>query len=180
MAECLPLLRTNLLAHSGVTGMRVGSEDEQSNVMAANNSIAHAAQTGKYMVPIVGNLDFQSLTNGGTGNAQEYLMAFQAFDNFRLQTYGLKNGGIYDKNSYVNTTTAGAIQANVDLQYQDGLKLRQAFCDLVNITFRLNIWCDSSEIASLQDNNKDGQIQDNQEPNNMQEMQEVQSNDQNI
>lgn len=57
----------------------------------------------------------------------------QSLDNFRLSLYGLKNGGIFEKDSaYVNTITAGNIQNNVGLVYQDGLTLRQKFCDIVN------------------------------------------------
>lgn len=56
----------------------------------------------------------------------------QALDNFRLSLYGLKNGGIFEKNDYVNTVTAGNIQNNVGLVYQDGLTIRQNFCDIVN------------------------------------------------
>ena len=44
--------------------MRVNSQDEYANVEAASRSINRAALEGKKWVPVVGNVDFQDLTNG--------------------------------------------------------------------------------------------------------------------
>ena len=63
----------------------------------------------------------------------------QSYDNYRLQLYGLKNGGLFDKSAYVNNIQAGNEQANVELQYQDGLTLRQNFCKFINYYFNLTI-----------------------------------------
>ena len=163
MSEIFPLVRTSLLANSGVKGMRVQNEDDKSNVTAANRSIAKAALNGEYFVPIVGTTEFQDLTDGGNLKAQEYLMTMEAYDNFRLQLYGLKNGGIFEKSQYVNRTAEGNIQQNCGLQYQDGLTLRQEFCDIVNSIWGTFIWCDTSEVVQNMDSNMDGSISDEQD-----------------
>lgn len=97
MADCIPFMRTTLLNSTGVQGMRVGSEDEQSNVQAANMSVDRAALNGEKWIPVVGQLDFQDLTGGQVSRGEEYLMAMQSLDNFRLSTYGLENGGLFEK-----------------------------------------------------------------------------------
>ena len=149
-----------MLANCGVKAMRVSNEDDQANVQAVNESIPKAAMTGKFITPMVGSLDFQDLTSNGKSNAQDYLMTMQAYDNFRQQMYGLRNGGLFDKSSYVNDRQAAAGEQNVSLQYQDGLTLRQEFCTMINNYFGLLVWCDSSEIVQSSDMNGDGQLTD--------------------
>lgn len=161
MAEAMPLARTNLIANSGVTGMRVNSGDEYSNVDAANKSIEAAALTGKRLVPVVGTLDFQEFANRGGTDGEQFFLYMQALDNFRLQSYGLKNNGLYEKNQYVNNTMAGNTQANVGQVLEDALKLRQEFCDLINATWGLGISVKASETITNSDTNFDLQTLDN-------------------
>lgn len=164
MAEAFPMARTSLIANSGVKGMRVNDQDCYSNVKAASRSITKAALTGDPWIPIVGNVEFQDLTDGSNLKSDEYLQYMQSLDNFRLSLYGLKNGGIFEKDSaYVNTITAGNIQNNVGLVYQDGLTLRQKFCDIVNSIWGLGIWVDVSETVINMDTNMDGKISDSQD-----------------
>lgn len=178
MAESMPLARTSLIANSGIRAMRVNDEDQQSNVKAASRSVTKAALEGDPWIPIVGHLDFQDLTNGQNIKSAEFLQYMQALDNLRLSFYGLKNGGVFEKDdAYVNTITAGNIQNNVGLVYQDGLTIRQNFCDLVNSIWGLGIWCESSETVTNNDQNLDGEISDSQMPQNPNDNMEVNEND---
>lgn len=163
MSEIFPLIRTNLYANSGVMGMRVQTSDDGANVAAANKTIAHAALSGEYLIPIVGLAEFQDITTGNTTKIQEYLMALESFDNFALQMYGLKNGGIFDKSQYVNNSAVRNVQQNVGLQYQDGLTLRQEFCDIVNAVWGTFIWCDASDVVLNYDTDMDGAMTDEQD-----------------
>lgn len=167
MSEAFPFARTNLIARSGVKGVRVNDEDQQASVESVSRAVTKAALTGKPWVPIVAPTDFQDLAEGSPMKSQEYLEYMQSLDNFRLSLYGLKNGGIFEKDStYVNTTTAGNIQNNVGLVYQDGLTLRQKFCDIVNSIWGLGIWCESSETVLNSDKNSDGEISDTESGDN--------------
>lgn len=159
-AQCLPLMRTALKNATGVRGMRVASEDEYSNVIAANDSMDRAVMNGQYVVPIVGALEFQNLTEGEVGKAQEYLMAMQALDNFRLSLYGIQNGGLWDKKSYVNKDQTALNGSSVDAPLIDGLLIRQRFCDIVNGIWGLGISCELDESAINTDENGDGVMHD--------------------
>lgn len=166
MAEAFPMARTNLLANSGISGMRVPDEDSQSNVEAASKSIERASLEGRPFIPIVAQQEFQQLTAGGRVDADQYLQFMQALDNYRLSLYGLKNGGLFEKdNAYVNNIQAGNTQNNVGLVYQDGLTIRQHFCDLVNAVWGLGIWCEPSETVLNSDRNMNGAIADEEQPN---------------
>lgn len=163
MAEAMPLARTKLIASAGTTGMRVGNEDEQANVEAANLSIERAALNGKRFIPVVGVTEFQEFANDNGADAEIFMRYMTELDNLRLQSYGLKNNGLFEKNSYVNETMAGNIQVNVGQIYEDGLKLRQDFCDFVNATWGLGISCSASETVTNSDTNMDGEtLDDNQ------------------
>lgn len=163
MAEAMPLARTKLIASAGTKGMRVGNEDEQSNVEAANMAIETAALNGKRFVPVVGTTEFQEFADDNGADAQIFMEYMSELDNLRLQSYGLKNNGLFDKNQYVNETMAGNIQVNVGQIYEDGLKLRQDFCDFVNAIWGLGISCSASETVTNSDTNMDGEtLDDNQ------------------
>lgn len=164
MADCVPFMRTALLNSTGIMGMRVGSEDEQSNVQAANKSIDAAALNGQKWIPIIGQLEFQDLTAGTTSKGEEFLMAMQSLDNFRLSTYGLENGGLFEKKAYQNnaqTMLNGSGQIGNPLQ--DSLSNFQLACDIANAVWGIGMSCEISEVSSGMDLNMDGFTGDNQD-----------------
>ena len=174
-AECIPFMRTALMRATGVKGMRVGTQDEQSNVEAANRSMYDAALTGRVNIPIIASVDFQELNDGQVGKAEEFMMALQSLDNFRLSTYGLDNGGLFQKRErklVAEQEQNAAGGGSVGLVMQDGLTIRQRFCDIVNSIWGLNIAVDISETVSGTDKNLDGELSDQQDQSGMGEGQQ--------
>lgn len=164
MAEAFPLARTALIANSGVKGMRVNDQNQESNVKAASRSVYRAALNGDPWIPIVGNLEFQELTDGGSAlKSEEYLLYMQALDNYRLSLYGLKNGGLFQKKAHMLEAEQAMNDGNVGLVYQDGLTLRQKFCDIVNAIWGLGISVEAAESVVGIDRNMDCMIGDNQD-----------------
>ena len=164
MSDMIPFMRTSLLNATGVSGMRVASEDDESNVKAANLTVDAAALNGQKWIPIIGNLEFQDLTQGSTAKGEEFLLAMQSLDNFRLSTYGLENGGLFEKKQYQNTMqTSLNGNGQVGNPLQDGLSIRQHFCDVVNSVFGVGISCEISEVATGSDFNQDGAFIDEQD-----------------
>lgn len=161
MADCIPFMHTALLNSTGIMGMRVNGEDEQSNVEAASNAITRAALEGKKYVPIIGNIDFQELTGGQVGKSEEFLLAMQSLDNYRLSMYGLDNGGLFQKKSHMLQDEQNMNAGHANLVMQDALTNRQNFCDIVNSLTGLGIWCEISEPAVGIDRDMDGEISDN-------------------
>ena len=154
-AECIPMMRTNLIASSGVKGMRVADADQQDDVSQANQQIMSGALTGNVNIPIVGKVDFQELASQVGAKPAEYMLAMQSLDNFRLSTYGLENGGLFEKKQHILESENQVNQTNVGLVMQDGLSIRQNFCNVVNSIWGLGIWCEPSENNSA-DLNGDG------------------------
>lgn len=162
MSECFPYMRTALKNSTGVQGMRVGTENESANVWAANNAINKAALEGDSKVPIVGTVDFQDLTGGETAKAEEFLLAMQSLDNYRLSLYGLDNGGLFQKKSHMLEAEQEMNTGNVGLVMRDSLQNRQDFCTLCNSLWGLNMWCEVSETALGMDTTGDGVAGDNE------------------
>lgn len=163
MAEAFPFARTSLISNSGIKGMRVNDEDQKSTVKLASKSITKAALNGDPWIPIVGNVEFQELTDGTALKSEEFLLYMQALDNFRLSLYGLSNGGLFQKKSHMLEAEQKMNDGNVGLVYQDGLTIRQKFCDIVNSIWGLGIWCEASEVVVGIDQNLDGEVTDNQD-----------------
>lgn len=145
MSECIPYMRTALRNSTGIEGMRVNSEDESSNVGAASLAIQNAALNGEKWVPIVGSVEFQQLTNAQPAKVEEYLLALQALDNYRLSVYGLDNGGLFQKKSHMleaeqrmNTTNSGIVM-------DDGLQRRLEAADIFNSIFGTAIYPEVNE-----------------------------------
>lgn len=163
MSECIPYMRTHLISSSGIMGMRVNSEDEQSNVKLAAQNVRKAALSGQPWVPVVGNVDFQDLTKKSAMASEDFLIAMQAMDNFRLSLYGLKTGGLFQKKSHMLEAEQDMNSGNVGLIYQDGLTIRQRFCDIVNSIWGLGIYVEPSETVVNLDVDANGVIADESE-----------------
>lgn len=155
MAECIPLMRTAMINSTGINGMKVSNEDEQSNVKSASLAIQRAALNGEKWIPMVGQVEFQELVNGPTAKAEEFLLSMQALDNYRLSLYGLDNGGLFQKRSHMLEAEQRMNTENSGILMQDGLYQRQEFCDIVNSWFGLSVYCEISETVNNMDTNGD-------------------------
>ena len=161
IAEIPCFLRTALIASTGVKGMRVNDADAKNEVKIASAQVLNCALSGELATPITSQIEIQELFDGPTGKAQEYLLAMQALENFRLSTYGLENGGLFEKKAHkleeeqeMNTSTVGLV-------YEDGLAIRQNFCNIVNSIWGTSIWCMPSESVVAGDIDGDGLAFDN-------------------
>lgn len=160
MADCIPYMDTALMIATGIKGMRVNSQDEQANVINAGAQVKEAALTGNPFTPVIGQIEFQELTDGQVAKAEEYMLAMQSLDNFRLSTYGIDNGGLFEKKAYENDAATGIQGGPVGLVLQDGLSIRQNFCNIVNSIWGINIWCEPAQNVMGMDMDGDGAMYD--------------------
>ena len=163
MAECIPYMRTSMIASTGIKGVRVNDADQQQNVYDGSRSLENAALTGNPWVPIIGNIDFQELTNQGIGKIQDYMLAMQSLDNLRLSGYGIDNGGLFEKKAHELQSEADINGGPVGLVLQDGLSIRQNFCNIANSIWGLGIWCEPAENIMGADIDGDGLVYDRNE-----------------
>ncbi len=163
MADCFPFMRTALQNSTGISGMRVNTQDEYSNVLAANKSINKAALNGEKYIPIIAAVEMQELTGKETGRAEDFLLAMQSLDNFRLSLYGLNNGGIFQKKSHMLEAEQKVNDGNVGIILQDGLAIRQRFCDIANSIFGTLMSVEIAETAGNIDYNGDGLLLNEQD-----------------
>ena len=169
MSDCIPFMRTCLLSGTGIKGMRVSNQADYPNVLDANAAFEKAALEGDQYVPIVGSVDFQTLTDGQTLKAEEFLLAMQGLDNYRLSLYGLDNGGLFQKKSHMLEAEQSMNAGKAAIPLNDGLSIRQYFCDTVNALTGLGISCEVSESVIAADINGDGMaINDNDQSGMMQ------------
>lgn len=162
MSDCIPFMRTGLLNSTGIKGMRVNEQSEKAEVFAANTQINNAALTGQWAIPVVGNVDFQDLSNGQVAKSEEFLLALQALDSYRLSMHGLPNGGLFQKKAHMLEAEQNMNTGTASLVLQDRLNKRQEFCDIVNSIWGLGIWVEPNESLVQADLNGDGLAYDRQ------------------
>lgn len=160
MAECIPFSETALISSCGTMGMRVNSQDEVDNVAVANNQIKNASLQGRPFIPIksTAGLDFQALAEGQVAKTEEFLLAMQSYDNFRLGQYGIGEGAVFTKKAHMLESEQSMNQGTTGLIYNDGLLLRQEFCLMAFSLWGVMMWCEADEMIVGLDKNLDGEI----------------------
>ncbi len=164
MAEILPMCRTNLLANSGIKGMKVNNEGEAQNVKMASRAITKAARSGSPWIPIVGMADFQDLTTNGGLSTEDYLSYFQSLDNLRMKTHGFESGGIFEKKSHMLQDEQAMNSGRSSRILDDTVKARQDFCTTCNILWGLEMWYEPADSSVNADQNMDGTLAESQSP----------------
>lgn len=163
MANMPCYMNTALINSTGIQGMMVGAQDEQANVHVASQQVKDAALNGEKYIAMIGSPSTVDLGTNSGGSAEEFMRAMQSLDNLRLSLYGLDNGGMFQKNSHMLESEQAANGGNTDLIMQDGLTLRQHFCNIVNSIWPIGLWCEVSESAIQLDKNMDGEVSDEQD-----------------
>lgn len=164
MATCIPYMNTALMNATGITGMRVNSEDEAAQVKLADLGIKQTALEGGRYVPIASNIQFQDLGTSQVAKAEEYLLAMQSLDNFRLSTYGLENGGLFQKKSHMLEAEQKTNSGMNSLVMRDCLYRRQHACNIINSVWGTGTYCVISEEAIGADLDGDGLAIDTDRP----------------
>lgn len=156
MSDVLCYLETSLLVGCGTKGYKVQAASEVDQLSELATACYGAAINKNPYIGVIGNIDFQELSNGGVLQTQDFLMAIQSLDNFRLSSYGIANGGFFEKKAHVLESENAMNESIAYNAFQDGLSIRQEFCNRVNAIWDLGIWCEPSESALGQDLNGDG------------------------
>ena len=73
------------------------------------------------------------------------MLAMQSLDNLRLSGYGIDNGGLFEKKAHELQSEADINGGPVGLVMQDGLSIRQNFCNIVNSIWGIGIWCEPAQ-----------------------------------
>jgi len=158
MSNCIPYMNTALQNSTGISGVKVQSEDEAAQVILASNAMQNAALTGEKWMPIQGGLNFQDLCTGTITKPEEFLLAMQGLDNYRLSLHGLDNGGLFQKKSHMLEAEQEMNAGNMSLILKDKLNIRERFCDIVASVWPIGLDVLPSEEVINADMNGDGVV----------------------
>ena len=161
-AELIPFMRTALLNSTGITGIKVQSQDEAYTVKQASTAVNKAALFGDKFIPVEAGLTSEAIATGGVGRAEEFLLALQSLDNLRLSLHGLENGGLFQKKAHVLESEEDINKGAASLVMQDRTYQRQEFCNIVNSIWGLGMWYEPGEVAMEADLDGDGEVYDRQ------------------
>ena len=159
-SDIIPFLRTSMIQASGVRGMKVDDADASEEASRVSKQLYHSALEGELYSPFTAKIDVQDLAEGSPVKSEEFLLTLQALENFRLGTYGIKNGGLFQKKAHELQSESDLNAGDVQTIFNDGLAMRQHFCNIVNSIWGTSIWCMPSESIIGQDINGDGNLSD--------------------
>jgi hypothetical protein len=164
ISECIPFTRTTIINNTGITGYRVADQSDVGDVEEANDKILEAALSGKRWVALKNGINSEELSSGsGTAKVQDTLLVMEAFDNFRLSTHGIDNGGIFKKKSHMLESEQAMNNQDSSSVITDCLWNRRHACELAMSLYGLYMWCDISQSQAMYDRDMDGQLDTDQE-----------------
>ena len=138
--------------------MRVNDADAAEETERASKQIKHSALTKKLFVAMTSTVEFQELAEGSPLKSEEFLLALQGIENVRKGTLGIENGGIFQKKAHKLQSEQTGNESSVATVYQDGLSIRQRFCNIVNSIWGTELWCEPSEAVIQEDINMDRDV----------------------
>ena len=105
--------------------------------------------SGKRAIVVTSELQLQELTGGAQAKDQaRYFQTYQSFDNLRKDIIGLSNGGQFMKQEHTTQMETEVNTSSGSATLENGLRLRQEFCDLVNEYFGLSISVSANQSES--------------------------------
>ena len=155
-SDILPYLSTALLAGTGIKGMRVNDADAAGEAERASKQVKHSALTQKLYNAMTSSVEFQELSDGSPLKTEEFLLALQGVENIRKGSLGIENGGIFQKKAHKLESEQTGNESSVATVFQDGLSIRQRFCNIVNSVWGTEMWCEPAESMVNVDLNADG------------------------
>lgn len=153
-AECIPYMRTNMLASCGIKAIRVPNADQVDSVEDVSKVIKERSLNGETMVGIQGDLEFQNLFDGTVSKSSEFMLAMQSLDNFRLRLLGIKSSGVFEKKSHTLDSEESLNEGISSLSIVDGLKIRKNFCNIVNSLWGIGIDVEIAQEVNAQENDE--------------------------
>lgn len=159
MSEIPCYLNTSLQMATGIQGVKVAAEQDAANVAASVAATKQAALNGQWAVPVVGSMDFQQLTGAPVARAEEFLLAFQAFDDYRLSLYGIP-ANIMEKKAHMLESEQATNAGSAELILQDDLYQRTHGADIANSMWGTAINCQINESLIQIDRDLDGDTYD--------------------
>ena len=178
-AEIYPLVRTALINNTGVKTIVVNSKAEADQVPLLNQSLYDAAINGDTNIGFIGNIKTQVLDNITATKPDDYLLTLQSLENMRLGFLGLQNGGIFQKKATELQSENDMISTNAQTAYNDGLRNRQNWCNIINAVWGINMWCGPSETEMMSDMNGDGLLTNSEDNDNTNEAEAASEGDEN-
>ena len=156
MAEVYPMARTALISNSGLKIMKLTNANQAGTVNMLNQTQYDALLNGDTFLGFVGDPNTQQMPDTSPAKSEEYFLYLQSLENLRLSFLGLQNGGIFQKKAHELQSENDMISSNTSRIYNDGLRNRQRWCNIINSIWGLGMWCMPSEVEMMQDMNGDG------------------------
>jgi len=139
MVDILVLVNIDLVSSAKVFYLVAQDEGQKKAIEAELQNIDYEILNGRRAFVVVSPTELQPLMRESNKDSARYFQSYQSFDNLRKDILGIPNGGTFMKQEHM--TEAESTQNNnaASLVFQNGLRMRQRFCEIANAVFGLNI-----------------------------------------
>ena len=141
--------------------MRINDESEVQNVIDANSKLEDAVMSGDPYVPITGKADFQDLQGGQATKGEDYMLALQTLENFRLSTYGIENGGLFNKKAHELESEEAINAGPVQGRLERALNCREDPMEIARAVFKIKMRCEIAQSGTKEEQEGENNDEDN-------------------
>lgn len=150
LATIIQLINTAIYGCADHSLLQVENESEYDSVMGQIEAINKDILNGNRFTPIVGKLPITPLKTSNTADIEGLFNTFNSINNFLKSITGIPNAGIFDKKAHLLQEEQDLNSSNADYVYDNGLRMRQEFCLMVQAYYGYPIWCESKKQSSIE------------------------------
>lgn len=164
MSEQIVLSRSAIIANMPADTLLVTDQGQADSVRAEIAATESAILAGMRIIPITSPLNTNALQNhsGGSNIVQDTWMNFASMDSIRLTQLGIVDKGPSDKKAQKLEAEQDDETDNTKFIYDNGLKCRQRFANIVNA-----LWSDLNISVSKSDVEEEDEDLDTDTKNNV-------------
>ena len=130
---------------TGLQGIATRSPEDVESIKAQSVAADSAAEEGDRFIGISTKEQLQSLQTANILDISQFAMGMQMFDNLRLASAGIINGGLFEKQGTVIQDEVNVHTMNYRAYLEDCLSKRREFCAICNSLYGTEMWVDIAE-----------------------------------
>lgn len=165
LVDILVLVNIDLISSAKVFYLVAQDEAQKQAIEAELQNLDIQILNGKRAFVVVSPTELQSLTKESSKDSARYFQSYQSFDNLRKDILGIPNGGTFMKQEHMTQAESSQNGNSASSVYNNGLRMRQEFCDIANAIFGTNITVEDNQPEATQVVEEPGEQTNQQEGN---------------
>ena len=139
LVDILVLVNIDLVSSAKVFYLVAQDEAQKKAIEAELQNMDMEILNGKRAFVVVSPTELQPLQKEASKDSVRYFQSYQSIDNLRKDILGIPNGGTFMKQEHMTEAESSQNGNSASLVFNNGLRMRQEFCEIANAIFGLNL-----------------------------------------